>query len=169
MVVLFFMLIVGLVPTVSYDWGIINISDPSDSTIEINDKSGWGIPARCFWARTYGDGVNDDAPIGYVLLVISYMWKVGDMFGPTRKLFSSGIRGPTEKWIEHALSIPARRYMRTRRRRYLWFFRLLLIPSIPFITLMEFLSSLSASLWLSLWGLVFGTIQVVIPRQQNLL
>ena len=169
MVVLFFMLIIGLVPTVSYDWGIINISDPSDSTIGINDKSGWGIPARCFWARTYGDGVNDDAPIGYVLLVISYVWKVGDMFGPTRKLFSSGIRGPTEKWIEHALSIPARRYMRTRRRRYLWLFRLLLIPSIPFINLMEFLSSLSASLWLSLWGLVFGTIQVVIPRQQNLL
>lgn len=107
MVVLFFMLMVGLVPTVSYDWGIINISDPSDATIEINDKTGWGIPARCFWVRTYGDGVNDDAPIGYVLLVISYVWKVGDMFRPTRKLFSSGIRWPTERGIEHVLSITA--------------------------------------------------------------
>jgi hypothetical protein len=169
MVVLFFMLIVGLVPTVSYDWGIINISDPSDSTIEINDKSGWGIPAKCFWVRTYGDGVNDDAPIGYVLLVISYFWKVGDMFGSTRSVFASIIRRPAERNIEHVLSIAARRYMRTRRRRYLWLFCLMLVPSIPFITLMEFLSSLSASLWLSLWGLVFGTIQVVIPRQQNLL
>jgi hypothetical protein len=169
MVILFFMLIVGLVPTVSYDWGIINISDPDDASIGIDDKSGWGIPARCFWARTYGDGVNDDAPIGYVLLVVSYVWKVGDMFGPTRSILASKIRGPTERRIEQVLSITARRYMRTRRRRYLWLFRMLLVPSIPFITLMEFLSSLSASLWLSLWGLVFGTIQVVIPRQQNLL
>jgi hypothetical protein len=169
MVVLFFMLMVGLVPTVSYDWGIINISNPGDASIGINDKTGWGIPARCFWARTYGDGVNDDAPIGYALLVVSYIWKVGDMFGPTRKVFASGICGPTERGIEHVLSIPARRYIRTRRRRYLWLFRMLLVPSIPFIALMEFLSSLSASLWLSLWGLVFGTIQVVIPRQQNLL
>ena len=167
MVVLFFMLIVGLVPTVSYDWGIINISNPSDATIEIDDQTGWGIPARCFWARTYGDGVNDDAPIGYVLLVISYVWKVGDMFGSTRKVFASGLRGPLERWIENVLSIAARRYLRTRQKRYLWLFRLLLVPFIPFITLMEFLSSLSASLWLSLWGLVFGTIQVVVPRQQN--
>lgn len=169
MVVLFLMLIVGLVPTVSYDWGIINISDPGDATIGIYDKTGWGIPARCFWARTYGDGVNDDAPIGYVLLVVSYLWKVGDMFTSTRTLFALGIRGPTERGIEHVLSIAARRYVLTRRRRYLWLFRLLLVPFIPFITLMEFLSSLSASLWLSLWGLVFGAIQVVIPRQQNLL
>jgi hypothetical protein len=168
MVVLFLMLIVGLVPTVSYDWGLINISDPDDATIEINDKSGWGIPARCFWARTYGDGVNDDAPIGYVLLVVSYVWKITDMFGPSRQVFASGIRGPMEREIEHGLALAARRYMRTRRRRYLWLFRALLVPSIPFVTLMEFLSSLSASLWLSLWGLVFGTIQVVIPRQQNL-
>jgi hypothetical protein len=36
------------------------------------------------------------------------------------------------------------------------------------MTLVEFLSSLAASLWLSMWRLVFGTIQVVIPRLQNL-
>jgi hypothetical protein len=169
MVVLFFMLIVGLVPTVSYDWGIINISDPTDASIGKDDLTGWGIPARCFWARTYGDGVNNDAPIGYALLIVSYIWKVGDMFAPTRNLFTSGIRGPTERAIEHILSITARQYVRTRRTRYLWCFRLLLVPSIPFITLVEFLSSLSASLWLSMWGLVFGTIQVIVPRQQNVL
>ena len=169
MVVLFFMLIVGLVPTVSYDWGIINISNPTDASIAIEDQTGWGIPARCFWARTYGDGVNDDAPIGYVLLVISYIWKVGDMFGSTRTVFASGIRAPLERGIENILSVTARTYLQSRRRRYLWLFRLLLVLFIPCITFMEFLGSLSASLWLSLWGLLFGTIQVVIPRQQNLL
>jgi hypothetical protein len=168
MVVLFFMLVVGLIPTVSYDWGIINISDPTDASIGKDDLTGWGIPARCFWARTYGDGVNNDAPIGYALLIVSYIWKVGDMFAPTRKLFNSGIRGPTERVIEQLLSIASRRYVRTRRKRHLWCFRLLLVPTIPFITLVEFLSSLSASLWLSMWGLVFGTIQVIVPRQQNL-
>jgi hypothetical protein len=107
MVVLFFMLIVGLVPTVSYDWGIINISDRADASIGTDDLTGWGIPARCFWARTYGDGVNTNALIGYALLIVSYIWKVGDMFAPTRKLFISGMRMPIERVIEHVLSVAA--------------------------------------------------------------
>jgi hypothetical protein len=48
MVVLFFTLIVGLVPTVSYDWGIINISDRADASIGTDDLTGWGILARYF-------------------------------------------------------------------------------------------------------------------------
>jgi hypothetical protein len=91
MVVLFLMLVVGLVPTVSYDWGIISITD-DDLEPSATNPTGWGIPARCYWGRTYGDGVNNDAPIGYVLLLVSYIWKVGDMFASTRKLYSLGVR-----------------------------------------------------------------------------
>ncbi|KJX95325.1 hypothetical protein TI39_contig4119g00009 [Zymoseptoria brevis] len=169
MVVLFLMLVIGLIPTVSFDWGIVNISEPGDTEVSEDERTGWGIPARCFWGRTYGDGVNNDAPIGYVLLLVSYIWKVGDMFASTRRLYGLGFRGPVVRGIEFALSVPARRYRQTRRKRYLWWFRLLLVPSVPTIAMMEFLRSFSASLWISLWGLIFGTIQVVIPRQQNLL
>ncbi|CAC9887722.1 unnamed protein product [Aureobasidium pullulans] len=42
--------------------------------------TGWGIPAICFWGKTYGDGFNDDAPIGYLILIFSYVWKMGDLF-----------------------------------------------------------------------------------------
>ncbi|CZT18643.1 uncharacterized protein RCC_04487 [Ramularia collo-cygni] len=169
MVVLFLMLVVGLIPTVSYDWGIINISEPDDHDVQENETTGWGIPARCFWGRTYGDGVNNDAPIGYILLLVSYIWKIGDMFESTRRLYGLGIRQPLERGTESLLSIPARRYRQTRQKRYLWCFRLLLVPAVPVVAFVEFLRSFSASLWLSLWGLVFGTIQVVVPRQQNLL
>lgn len=165
---LFFMLIIGLVPTISNDWGIVNVSDTNEVLLGKNEPTGWGVPAVCFWGKTYGDGVNNDAPIGYLLLIISYIWKVGDMFVPTRNFYGSKVRKPLERIVELVLSIPARRYIRTRRKRYLWCFRFLLVPSVPFIALLELLASFAASLWLSVLGLVFGTVQVVIPRNQNL-
>jgi len=164
---LFIMLIIGLVPTVSYDWGIINFKDPKDSSIGKNDLTGWGVPASCFWSKTYADGVNNDAPIGYVLLVISYVWKIGDVFGSGRKFYASRIRRPLESAVESLLTLPARRYHRTQQTRYLWCFRLLLILCIPFIAVLEFLASFSASLWLSALGLLFGTVQIIVPRNQT--
>ncbi|KAI7269241.1 hypothetical protein KC343_g7339 [Hortaea werneckii] len=140
MVALIIMLIVGLVPTVSYDWGIINLMDPENSSIGSNDLTGWGIPASCFWAKTYADGVNNDAPIGYILLVVSYVWKIGDVFGSGRALYNSRIRTPLENAVESLLTVPARRYYRTQRKRYLWCFRLLLVPCLTF-------SSQSSSSW----------------------
>ncbi|RMY83549.1 hypothetical protein D0861_07377 [Hortaea werneckii] len=164
---LFVMLIIGLVPTVSYDWGIINFMDPKDSSIGENDLTGWGVPASCFWGKTYADGVNNDAPIGYVLLVISYVWKIGDVFGSGRKFYASRIRRPLESAVESLLALPAKRYHRTQQKRYLWCFRLLLVPCIPFIAVLEFLASFSASLWLSALGLLFGTVQIIVPRNQT--
>ncbi|THW87505.1 hypothetical protein D6C98_02777 [Aureobasidium pullulans] len=80
MIVLFFMLIVGLVPTVSYDWGTIYSPEADTSLPDTIQPTGWGIPAICFWGKTYGDGFNDDAPIGYLILIFSYVWKMGDLF-----------------------------------------------------------------------------------------
>ncbi|KAI6914208.1 hypothetical protein D0869_04563 [Hortaea werneckii] len=164
---LFIMLVIGLVPTVSYDWGIINFMDPKDSSIGENNLTGWGVPASCFWGKTYADGVNNDAPIGYVLLVISYVWKIGDVFGSGRLFYASRIRRPLERAVESLLTLPAKRYHRTQQKRYLWCFRLLLIPCIPFIAVLEFLASFSASLWLSALGLLFGTVQIIVPRNQT--
>ncbi|RMY42216.1 hypothetical protein D0866_00069 [Hortaea werneckii] len=164
---LFIMLIIGIVPTVSYDWGIINFMDSKDSSIGENDLTGWGVPASCFWGKTYADGVNNDAPIGYVLLIISYVWKIGDLFGSGRTFYASRIRRPLESGLESILSLPARRYYRTQQKRYIWCFRLLLIPCIPSIAFLEFLASFSASLWLSAVGLLFGTVQIVVPRNQT--
>ncbi|THW39345.1 hypothetical protein D6D25_04851, partial [Aureobasidium pullulans] len=168
MIVLFFMLIVGLVPTVSYDWGTIYSPEADTSLPDTIQPTGWGIPAICFWGKTYGDGFNDDAPIGYLILIFSYVWKMGDLFVSPRNLYNRTIRRPLENFIAKTLSVFARRYMQDGNALWLWCFRGLLVIWIPLVAFMEAMASFSASLWLSALGLVFGTIQIVIPRYQNL-
>ncbi|KAK5999362.1 hypothetical protein QM012_005487 [Aureobasidium pullulans] len=168
MIVLFVMLLVGLVPTISYDWGIIYSPDADTSLPDSIQPTGWGVPAICFWGKTYHDGVNNDAPIGYLILVLSYVWKAGDLFLWPRQLYHHKVRRPIEKCIASLLSVAARRYARRRNTGWLWCFRISLMACIPLLAFMEVLASFSASLWLSVLGLVFGTIQIVVPRQQNL-
>lgn len=168
MAVLFIMLIVGLVPTVSYDWGIIYSPDADTSLPDAIQPTAWGIPAICFWGKTYHDGVNDDAPIGYLILVLSYVWKAGDLFLWPRQLYQQGIRRPLESSMTRLLSVTAKQYLRSRKTRWLWCFRVSMMACIPLLAFMEVMASFSASLWLSALGLAFGTIQIVVPRQQNL-
>ncbi|KAG9764664.1 hypothetical protein KCU73_g857, partial [Aureobasidium melanogenum] len=153
MVVLFIMLIVGLVPTVSYDWGIIYSPATDTSLPDAIQATGWGIPAICFWGKTYSDGVNDDAPIGYLILVLSYVWKTGDLFLWPRQLYHQWIRRPVEISMTSLLSITAKNYLRSRKSRWLWCFRISLMACIPLLAFMEVMASFSASLWLSALGL----------------
>lgn len=46
MLVLLVLLLVGLVPTVSNDWGLLSWEGMRPN------QSGWGIPAICFWGET---------------------------------------------------------------------------------------------------------------------
>lgn len=46
MLVLLILLLVGLVPTVSNDWGLLTWDGMNAG------QSGWGIPAICFWGET---------------------------------------------------------------------------------------------------------------------
>lgn len=165
MLVLLVMLLVGLVPTISDNWGTISEYDSNTGNLK---PTGWGVPAACFWQRTYGSGVNNDAPLGYAILVISYVWKVGELFVAPERLYNFIVRKPTNLLMEKPLSAIARRYARTRQRRYLYTFRLFMMICMPFLALLETLVSFSAALWLSILGLIFGTLQIVIPRNQNL-
>jgi hypothetical protein len=168
MLALLVMLLVGLVPTISDNWGTINLNNLDGVSRKDIQPTGWGVPAACFWGRTYGDGVNNDAPLGYAILVISYIWKVGELFVSPQKLYHIVVRVPARVIMEKPLSAVARRYARKRQRRYLIAFRLLLVICLPLLAVLETLISFSASLWLSVLGLVFGTLQIVIPRNQNL-
>ncbi|KAK8023054.1 Vanillyl-alcohol oxidase [Apiospora marii] len=162
MLVLFAMLVVGLVPTISNDWGIFwwpNIDD---------DKTGWAIPARCFWGDVRGGAVSPDAPLGFVILSVSYLWKMGQLFSSSRGAYHRWFRGPIERLMVHALRYTAETRSQPGRRSWfwLWTFRVLLAFALPFMVIFEVVSSFAASLWLSLLGLIFGTIQVLIPRSQ---
>jgi hypothetical protein len=166
--ILFFMLNIGLVPTISSQWGVTKPrkhaeDDPTDEVL-----TGWGIPAVCFWGKTYGEGVNSDAYLGYAILIFSYVWKVSELFSTTRKQYHKFIRLPTEMLMKKYLFRISKHYAKDRNYSYLVMFRLLLMVVLPCLTLLETLRSFSASLWLSVLGLVFGTMQIAIPRNQNL-
>jgi hypothetical protein len=165
MLALLVMLLIGLVPTLSDNWG--TISDSYDPYLKVQ-PTGWGVPAACFWGRTYGAGVNNDAPLGYAILVVSYVWKVGELFISPQRLYDLVVRRPVRILMERPLCAIARKYARRRQRRYLIAFRLYLTLCLPPLAILETLVSFSAALWLSILGLVFGTLQIVIPRNQNL-
>lgn len=166
MLALLIMLLVGLVPTISDNWGTVSSAyDPSRGSVQ---PTGWGVPAACFWGRTYGDGVNNDAPLGYAILVVSYVWKVGELFVSPQWLHHIVVRIPARIVMEKPLCAIARRYAKRGSTIYLLAFRFYLMLCLPLFTALETLVSFSAALWLSVLGLVFGTLQIVIPRNQNL-
>ncbi|KAM0713404.1 hypothetical protein Q7P37_010366 [Cladosporium fusiforme] len=168
MMVLFVMLLIGLVPTISHRWGIANPLNRDDTGLSDAAPNGWGVPAVCFWGRTYGEGVNSDAPLGYAILIVSYLWKIGDMLDAPRDFYHRRIRRPAEAFVERCLSAIAKQYAKQRNCFYIILFRMLMMMILPGLAFTETMVSFSASLWLSALGLVFGTIQVLIPRNQNL-
>ncbi|GAB7350302.1 hypothetical protein MBLNU459_g0937t1 [Dothideomycetes sp. NU459] len=163
MMTLFVLLLVALIPTASNLWAV---EWPIDDNHYV---SGWAIPARCFWFRTYGTGVNPDAPLGFMLLLVSYMWKIGGLFKSSRGFFHRWVRGVPEYVLETLLK---KEMLRSSRRRKMPrtspMYKLLMGVYVINTAFFEFGASFAASLWLSLLGLVFGTIQIVVPRQENL-
>lgn len=164
MLVLLVLLLIGLVPTLSNDWGIDYWPGMVDGA------TGWGIPADCFWGQMWGDGINPDAVFGIIVLITSYVWKVGGLFASARRAFRRWFRHPLEWLMESTLSYLARKHKdcNERSRLWLWLFRLAVAVYIPVTTALECAASFSASLWVSALGLVFGTMQIQIPRKQNL-
>lgn len=162
MFVLFVMLVVGLVPTISNDWGIFWWPGID------SDKTGWAIPARCFWGNLRGGGVSPDAPIGFIILSVSYLWKMGQLFSSSRGAYHQWFRGPVERFLVHGLRFTAEKCNVAGGFSWFWLcaFRFLLALALPVMVMFEVVSSFAASLWLSLMGLIFGTIQVLIPRGQ---
>ncbi|KAF3025751.1 hypothetical protein E8E14_014426 [Neopestalotiopsis sp. 37M] len=161
MLVLLVMLIVALVPTISNDWGIFWW----DGMLE--NRTGWAIPAYCFWGELWGDGVGPDAPLGFVILAVSYLWKMGGLFDTTTAAYRTYLKNPIEDAILKSLTYPAIKYRDSERSwLWLWTFRLMLGVALPTMAIIECASSFAASLWLSLTSLLYGTIQIFIPREQ---
>ncbi|KAM3070554.1 hypothetical protein ACMFMF_008007 [Clarireedia jacksonii] len=163
MLTLFAMLVIGVVPTISNDWGILKW----DSMLE--GRTGWAIPAHCFWGKLWGDGVSPDAPLGFIILVMSYISKMGAIFDSTNQSYQNYVRLPLERFIFATLRALAVKYDQNGRTRLqLLVFRLGLGITIPVLTILEVSASFAASIWLSVANLAYGTMQILIPRQQML-
>lgn len=164
MLVLLVLLLVALVPTASNLWAIWWGPDQKSHDV----TTSWAIPAKCFFFKTWGEGVNPDAPLSYLILIISYIWKIGALFKSSRNVFHRRIRGPGEYFLERILHTEALKASKRRAKRSLsWKYYAAMTVYIISMAIFEFAASFAASLWLSYLGLVYGTIQIVIPRHQN--
>ncbi|KAF2150944.1 hypothetical protein K461DRAFT_279726 [Myriangium duriaei CBS 260.36] len=169
------MLLVSLVPTASNLWAIGNPGDylgidPAVlATLPNYEKRvGWGVPAKCYFFKNHGLGVNPDAPMGITLLLISYLWKLGGLFGPSRRTYQRYIRRPVEKRLERMLHRQALKKARNRQGWIRTRYAMTLLSYVWLFSQNELMGSFAASLHLSWIGLIFGTIQIVVPRQQNI-
>ncbi|TIA79691.1 hypothetical protein D6C76_03491 [Aureobasidium pullulans] len=163
MLVLLILLLAALAPTNSNLWATQWTPDS-----EHYEKTSWAIPAKCFFFHTWGEGVNPDAPLSYLILTLSYVWKIGALFRSSRNVFHRRVRGPYEYFLERILHKEAIKASKCRgKRRLSWIYYATMVVYIILLALFEFSASFAASLWLSYVGLVYGTIQIVIPRQQN--
>jgi hypothetical protein len=111
--------------------------------------------------------------LSYVILVGSYCWKVGGMFDFACSAYHQWVRYPIEWMFESLLAYTARKvslaYTRKSMNRLGWLiaYRLIVTLWVPYYSMFETLASFSMSIWISCLGLIFGTIQIAVPRQQN--
>lgn len=126
------------------------------------------MPARCFRGRLSGDGINMDSVLGFVILGISYVWKVGALFPAVSLRYNRWYRQPQQTLAIKVLLWAARCNDECPSWYWLWLFPITLTATLPVFATLAMLASFAPSLWLSGLGLVFGTMQLVIPRNQNL-
>lgn len=162
MMVLLVMLFVALVPTVSNDWAVLTVSD--DNNPAITERTAMGVPAICFWGQLYGDGANPDAVLSFLLLMVSYIWKMGGLFEPFRGAWQKCFRHPVDRLLETPLCFLAKRHELHRTLFWLLAYQGWLIFYLNTTAALEVLDSFSAALWLSALGAIYGTMQILIPR-----
>ncbi|KAI5238508.1 hypothetical protein E4T42_08957 [Aureobasidium subglaciale] len=162
MMILLILLLIALVPTTSNHWAIWKTEKG-----DVTKTTGWAVPARCYFHHEMSGGVNADAPLSYILLISSYIWKLGSMSKIAKSSFCQYVRGPPEKVLQSAIERERAKCLesRTQRRTMVHFFFMVLY--VDFLVFFEFAASFAASLWVSVLGLAYGTIQSIIPRRQN--
>ncbi|KAI1842380.1 hypothetical protein JX266_011421 [Neoarthrinium moseri] len=116
----------------------------------------------------WGDGVGPDAPLGFIILAVTYAWKIGGIFDWPTRAYRRYLRNPFEDISFRLLKALAMRLHRSGHPIWLWTFRLFFAAVFPMLACLEFASSFAASIWLSVTSLVYGTIQILVPRAQML-
>ena len=117
--------------------------------------------------------MNPDAVLGFLILFISYAWKVGGLFDGICSAYHRWIRYPIQYTFERLLTSTARMYNSAHGQSYgvrlgrLFLHRIIVAVWVPYVAVFELLASFLAAIWISCLGLVFGTLQIAIPRVQN--
>ena len=111
--------------------------------------------------------------LGFLILFISYAWKVGSLFDGVCSAYQQWVRYPVQCAFEKLLMFTARRYVtaqgQSNAQRFGWLLlhRVVVAVWVPYFAVFETLASFSTAIWIACLGLVFGTIQIAVPRKQN--
>lgn len=189
MSILFVLLLAALAPTVHILWTYamsdiltyyLTPLEAQETAILLGNKlgqGGLGIPVRCLWRGKVNQGligadrhgleltstsVNPDAISSYIAIIIAYAWKTGSLFERSRQELRYWLRDRPEYLLEKAIAERLKHKSRSRiRARY----RFLVALYVHLVAVSDFIESFAASLWLLSLGLVWGTLQIVIPRR----
>ncbi|KAI7542134.1 hypothetical protein KC331_g8143 [Hortaea werneckii] len=174
MTILLLLLIAALIPTTKYVWISALRNHPLKefsyySPEKENDGLGLGIPAKCFWdfrdpsrGELFRD-VNIDSPFSFAILILGYVWKLGQLYNGSRTWSKKWLRCVPEWLLERAAIYELRSqhsWPFGSRMRY----RIIMLVYVPMVAWFEFLESFAASLWLLLLGLIWGSMQIFLPR-----
>lgn len=148
MILILGLLLAALVPTTTEKW----IDDP-------------GMPVRCLWnTHLYGVNVSSDFWISYVSLLGAFIWKLSQFFDSSRELLRFWGRARLECFLGKA----ARRTLqKTQSRLTRATFRILTIAYIVLVAYMELLECFMFTIFLLVFTLVWGTLQLFFPFSET--
>lgn len=158
------MLLVALVPTAGANW-VTLLYGGIDSTCYVSFAA--GVPAICLWEPSYSGGISPDAIWSFIILALSYVWKIASLFESGNKLAKFRFRQKVQGRIEALLD---RIVIRIRRHRKAPLWLSLCYKAVLCVYLMawasfELANSSVVSLWICGGGIVWGSIQVLYIRQ----
>ena len=174
MILLGLFLLVALVPTTAYNWLlIITQSQRTGNAVgrsHSSETSAAGIPARCFWQSRYTGGRTADSAWPFIILVSSYAWKGLLLFQRSHKAVKDSCRRkvlqPLQRSLDHLLTL-AKRTRRHENHRWLFLrYKLVFCLYLGAWAVFELAQSFVVSLWICGGGLVWGSFQILVPRQR---
>lgn len=166
MTFLLLLLVCALVPTATVDWvhAIHGITLNGHNPKSQNPRNGFGIPAYCFWKHRSDAEVSVNALFSFLLLAVSYVWKFCQLSNRGRFIIRKWLRC-VPQWLLERLAV---RMLKTREQHSTSnsaLFRMVALVYVPLVAVFEFLESFMATLWLLIFGLLWGTFQVIATRE----
>ena len=165
------LLLVALVPTASYNWvAIISRNQQDGHAYTIFHKSALssaGVPARCFWQRQYFGSLTPDATWSFIILIFSYLWKGMLLFESSHRFLKRTCQERMRRSLQNRLDRISHQLENNPSTPGLWLtlrYKVAFCLYVAVWALFELAQSFVVSLWICGVGLVWGSLQILVPR-----
>lgn len=188
MTILFGLLFTSLWPTSMYGWTMAL----TNGARTVNTGSGpWGsspwysmqLPARCFWNAGFsnaesggaewlldsnpGTVLDPNGVLSYIILVLSYLWKATMLFDAGKVALTKWIRDAPLHIFERPLrNIAVKRRAATLDVTKSHGYQFLLSIYVLVLATSDLTESFAGSLWVVSLGLIWGTTNLWVPRNE---